>query len=375
MVDWQFDCHPALSDVCANIKPGWSPPTEPRPVEPETGMSHGCEYMPGQAVIEGPPEIASQFGFEAVGPLDLLPGEPVFDEEVAEAEAGLELLSSQNLGIYKLLDPNASLFEALNQVQDAGHAASPHYELRPAPFWRGGPYSTVNRLDPQWTWDDLQITGRSGADDGRVVIIDSGGQGLPELAHMGIDCDPGDTEPPVPPHPGSKFDPKYVGHGTFAAAIAKKYNPNLRVDLIRAWTKNGVLHEASVLWAMARANPVESVVSLSLGTYPCGPNYNPLVLPVALAVATGGQVVAAAGNDGHDHIPSRMYPASMPLVVGVGAFDVNWSHAQWSNPGEAWAPGEDVVSWYHDGTQGSLAAWSGTSFATPHYAARKASGL
>ena len=374
MVDWTFECHPARADVCANIKPGWSEPTEAEPREPERGMTHACEYMPGQAIIKGPPEMAGQFGFVPVDPIDILPGEAVFDDELEEAAAALGFLSEHDRGIYKLSSEDASLFEAIDQVQAEGQDASPHYMLRPAPFWRGGPYSTVKRLGSKWGWGDLTVTGPSNAEPGgTVIVIDTGGHDLIELEGFGIECTDKELEPA--PEPQTQFDRRYVGHGTFAATIAKKYNPHLNVTLLRGWSKNGILSEATLLMAFMRADPAESVVSLSLGTYPCGPNYDPLGVEVALTLARGGRVVAAAGNDGRDHIPRRLYPASLSRVVGVGAYDTSWAEASWSNRGEAWAPGEDVVSWYHDGTNGSLAAWSGSSFATPHYAARVASGI
>lgn len=47
--------------------------------------------------------------------------------------------------------------------------------------------------------------------------------------------------------------------------------------------------------------------------------------------------------------------------------------ADWSNPGEVYAPGEALLGWYEHGSW-EIASWSGTSFAAPRYAACVASG-
>lgn len=134
--------------------------------------------------------------------------------------------------------------------------------------------------------------------------------------------------------------------------------------------------------------------------------------------ATG--VVAASGNDGEDM--EAMYPARLGFgssdltnllemmlqdgtktldsgldtqilltfagnlvdrVTAVGSVHrpekpqgggkAQWpGEADWSNQAEFYVPGEDVVGWYTP--SGSLAVWSGTSFAAPRYAACLASG-
>jgi Subtilase family len=357
---WDFVCNPDDESMCANVWPGRSGETNP-------DDEIDCLYHPGQAIIkqkEGVEFDPAALGFVPVDPIDLLfePGN-LEDGDVDDAQRVLEFFAEAGVGVFKL-EGEADLFEMIDEVQSEGHEASPHYQFQPAPRWRYGPYNRPVRIDPPWTWKDLASTGpSSGEQSARLVIIDTGSQGNPATLGLGF------AEPEV------TVDPRVVGHGTFAASVALQYNPSLQVDLYRASWQNGVMNEASVTAAFLRAHLEgsldDAVVNLSLGTYPCGPRYHPVGLPIALA--RPAHVVAASGNDGHNF---QLYPASDPDVIGVSAYDTSWSPASWANkPGDEYAPGEDVVGWYHDGTDESLAVWSGTSFATPYHAACIASGV
>ena len=356
---WERMCNPQDPAMCANIWPGGS--GEPNPYE-----EIKCLHHPDQAIIK--PNLGVEFdpaalGFVPVDPIDLFLTEPANLEEEEEARRVLDFFTEGGVGVYKL-ETEADLFERIDEIQRRGHEASPHYQFRPAPRWRYGPYNSPVRVDSSWGWSDLPSTGPSSAEQSaRLLIFDTGAQGDPTTVGLGV-AEPEET-----------VDQRVVGHGTFAASIALQYNPSLDVDLYRASWKNGVLNEASVTAAFIRAILAgtldDAVVNLSLGTYPCGPKYHPLGLPTALA--RPAHVVAASGNDGHTF---QLYPASDPDVIGVSAYDTSWSPASWANtPGDECAPGEDVVGWYHDGTDGSLAVWSGTSFAAPYYAACLASGV
>jgi hypothetical protein len=324
-------------------------------------MEHYCEYMPGQAVVRGLEVDPEDFEFEPVEIADLFLGGEAGDEG-AQAEQTLAFLEEpgNDVRIYKLKNPADDLFQRIDEFEGAGGTASPHYLLRPAGYWGWGPYNEVMTL-PQGQWDDLEVTGPANAPEGsRLVVIDTGASG--DLASIGVN---GVDQEAV-------MDPRAIGHGTFAAAVAKNYNPGLNVELYRASFADGTLNEFSLTVAFQRAQPGDDVVSLSLGTYPCHAEEHP---PLVLEIGLAGQVVAASGNDGRDHMPEMLYPASRDDVIGVSAYDTSWDMASWANPGEVYAPGEDVVSYYDDGTSASLAIWSGTSFATPHYAACVASGI
>jgi hypothetical protein len=365
---WVFDCHPSDPEVCANVQPGASTPAADNAIAPLGGLEHYCEFYPGQALISQNAEV-DPVVFGPVEAIDLFLSDAGDQED--EAQAVLDFYAEGGIAAYKLLDPGADeadLFAAIDAIQAQGpeSLASPHYLLRPAPYWKYGPESTVTRLDAAWTWGDLSVTGPNGESGGRLVVIDTGANG--DLTEIDVTV----SEPEA-----IDIDPRYVGHGSFAASIAKQYNPGLNVELWRASWEDGTFSEATVVAAFQRfmaADPTPATVSLSAGTYPCGDTYNPLGLELAMS----SQVVAASGNDGNTHMPPQLYPASHPDVIGVSAFDVDWTEARWANPGEVYAPGEDVVGWYHDGgsqSVSSLAVWSGTSFATPHYAACVASFL
>jgi hypothetical protein len=358
MPPWSLQCHSNDPGICANIASVRSQEADPGAEEPLEGHTHYCEFYEDQALIAGLDVDPAGFGFEDAEAADLFVSEPGSEQELVEAQGVIDRFLEAGVGIYKLIEPSDDLFARLVEVQSAGYEqASPHYFLRPAPFWRYGPYSTLQQLDPAWTWDDLDTTGPSSEQGPRLVIIDTGAVG--DLAIIGVGISEQETV----------VDARVQRHGNFAAAIAKQYNPNLEVDLYRASFEDGTLSEASVDAAFARANTAGAVVSLSLGTYPCAENYDPLGLEIAFS----GTVVAASGNDGYKHDPQQLYPASHPDVIGVSAYDTSWGEATWANPGEVYAPGEDIVSLYGD--DGSLGVWSGSSFATPHYAACLASGV
>jgi hypothetical protein len=362
----------------ANLAPGVSQPGgQGEPAASLEGIEEGhcCEYLEDQALILAPDvdprdyeEFGAEFGFEPATANDLFLSLEPGDDDLAAAEEVLAFWSAQDLGAFELINPDEDLFNAINEVRTAGFAAAPHYLLQPAGFWRYGPYSRVATIDPALAWDDLEVTGPIGAPEGgRLVVIDTGANS--DLSGIGITV----TEREVDPSAAYPLDPRVVGHGTFAASIAKQYNPGLDVELYRANFREGTFNEASLTEAFMRVPDVaNAVVSLSAGTYPCGgAEWEPLGIQLALS----GQVVAASGNDGSNHMPEQLYPASRPDVIGVSAYDVNWTPAAWANPGEVYAPGEDVVGWYSDGNTGSLAVWSGSSFATPHHAACIASGF
>ena len=378
---WDFVCNPDNESMCANLLRDDSPlvPEEEEQAPPE-GLEHFVLVHPDQVVIKVPVGVTidfDQFGLQPVEPRDFFLSEEVADDDLEEAQRVLEFLGEEVDGhtvvIQKLKNPDDDLFQTINRVQEkTGFPASPHYLMKPAPKWRYGPHGNVARLDPADKWSDLKVTGPdSAAPSGRVIVIDTGGNG--NLSAIGISV----AEPEPNPNPPNGLLPEAVGHGTFAASIAKKYNPGLNVELYRASGPGGVLDEAWIVAAFRRAQPASGdVLSLSFGTYPAGPKYDPLIFPRALDIAfkAGARVVAASGNDGPGHVPTQLYPASQWNVIGVSALDKTWSPPVWANAGDVYAPGVDVVSWYHDKTAGSLAVWSGTSFATPYHAACLASG-
>jgi subtilisin family serine protease len=133
-----------------------------------------------------------------------------------------------------------------------------------------------------------------------------------------------------------------------------------------------------------------SVINVSLGVCPIDG-----LPPVAMAAMVDmldrqpprGEVtiVAAAGNDGTDHV---VYPAAFPSVIGVAAVDSQRQRTPWSNFGpwvRAAARGAWVSSYFGHarqpldidglGTFEGFAEWEGSSFAAPVVTARIAAQM
>lgn len=307
---------------------------------------------------------------------------------IADAESVIAYLDEVPLGLFRITD-DADLFEVIADIEtgSAGSVmASPHYLLTPTPTWKYGPHGVATRIPGDF--GDLGTTGVSGADR-RVVIMDTGTTGDPTVVGIG------------PAEPELNVDPFVAGHGSFAASIARQFNPELEIAVYNA-AGGGLLSEASIIDALQRSSPAsDEVVNLSLGTYPCtGEDPTLGLIQVLSTLPEGVEVVAASGNDGID----PMLPASLGFepqlttpeqmlqfelfaangidlnalssrITAVGALDREGNMTSWSNGAELYAPGEHVVGWYHDGSEASLAVWSGTSFAAPHFAACLASGV
>lgn len=315
--------------------------------------------------------------------------------EIEISEDFLAFLEDSPLGLYVTTDEQPDIFSAIDAVEDQNDGAvvaSPHYVLTPAPpSWTYGPSGTAQRISG--TFGELAKTGPETADDGRVVIVDTG---APRGTALNLED----------PEPEASAAPEVAGHGLFAASVARQFNDALDIDVYSA-DLGGPAPESAVVDALHRAAPSgNDVVSLSLGTYGCGDENPPLGLIQVLSELSGVRVAAASGNDGYADL--MLWPASAGIlgsitglnlevleaagidlndlrarVTAVGSMNRKGVRSDWSNRAESLAsdepvlaPGEDVVGLYNDGSgQPGLAVWSGTSFATPHFAACLASGV
>jgi hypothetical protein len=322
------------------------------------------------------------------------------------------------LGYYTVAD-GADMFTVIGDLEDDYEVqASPHYIMAPAQIWKYGPAGIANEFGGSWKdLEDNQIVDPD-LGGGRVVIIDTGGvaDDLDDNSRPALNVQSADSEP-------GGLDLIVEGHGQFAASIVNRYNPRLTIEIRSAsFEIDGLayLTELGVVDAIGRAEPGDGeVVNMSLGGYPCRTDDPFIGMAVGLSImphevtstdAGSGQAtdiselsvtfVAASGNDGE---PYAMYPAQLafdkldmilgsppdselgelieqlggfsgiqPPVWAVGAADANGDRAVFSNEAQVYVPGVDVVGWYEPG-QG-LAAWSGTSFAAPRFAACVASG-
>jgi thermitase len=216
----------------------------------------------------------------------------------------------------------------------------------------------------------------------KVAVIDSGiDYTHPDLAanyiggydFVNLDSDPMDDH----------------GHGTHVAGtIAAAVNnptgdpaaeegvagvaPNARILAYKVCRADGSCSDFAIAQAIAQAIADGArVINMSLG----GPdNSQAMADAVQDAWNAGLVIVAGAGNDG---TTSQFYPAALPHVVSVGAFDEDHRRASFSNYG--WvsisAPGNVIMSTYPmsacaatnvPGDTGCYTWLSGTSMATPH---------
>jgi hypothetical protein len=172
--------------------------------------------------------------------------------------------------------------------------------------------------------------------------------------------------------------PRYCGHGTFIAGVARCEAPESTVYVANDYI-NGGLQEWKVVQQLQAliANQAPQVVNLSAGSY----SRNDWPLLSFRAFEYGGvTLVCAAGNDATSR---KFWPAAFDWAVAVGALGADQRNRAWfSNYGDwvnVYTLGEGLVNafatgeyTYHEppkrpATQvfDGRARWSGTSFATP----------
>jgi hypothetical protein len=393
-------------DACANVYDAGSATSEEMGAIEEllTGFvfegddslpeAHFCLALPDQVFVRKTPSFDPvNYGISPV-----VDGGLIDSEDPSTVQAGVDFFLSADspAGLYSLDSPSgdpADVMVLIETLNGDGFLASPHYLLTVNPTWKYGPFNSPQPVPGDW--EDLQQTGEA-LEGRRLVTIDTGttadGSDIGVLQDAGED----DLSPTGAPR----------GHGTFAASIAIQFNPALQVRSYRASDSNGLLSEASVVAAIQRANPTaDDVVNLSLGTYPCGLQYPAQGLLAEIAFRAGTEFVAASGNDSSATAPHPpMFPASAGFdaytgaliseisrfvpsedvaeiqaemtdinarLTAVGALAMDGTPAEFSNAGEVYGPGENLVGWWN----GGLAVWSGTSFAAPHFAACLATGV
>lgn len=164
-----------------------------------------------------------------------------------------------------------------------------------------------------------------------------------------------------------------IGHGTHVAGtigsraygIAKKTTlMNVKVFLGPSSSTSMILDgfnfAANDIISKNRTDV--SAINMSLG----GDYSEAFNLAVEEAAKKGVISVVAAGNDAKD--AANTSPASAPSAITVGATDINWNIATYSNFGKVldiFTPGTDILStWWRTDTDSNTI--SGTSMATPH---------
>ena len=179
--------------------------------------------------------------------------------------------------------------------------------------------------------------------------------------------------------PSGLYDiPKYCGHGTFIAGVARCEAPESAVYVANDFV-NGAVQEWLVVQKLqqmlGRLRP--QVINLSAGSY-TRKDWRPLSF---MGFDAGdAKLVCAAGNDGTRR---KFWPAAFGWAVGVGALGADQRNRAWfSNYGDwvdVYALGEGLVNAFATGQYtykeppkrpavqvfDGRARWSGTSFSAP----------
>ena len=280
-------------------------------------------------------------------------------------------------GVRRLRAPGLDAVRATRgtreRASDAG-VAGPNHVLLASPYEQGGPFGRPVAA-PAAAIED------SPADDGaaRVVVMDTGVWADSPLPASRYRVAKSDYETDVDVDRDNIIDSD-VGHANFIAGVILQGTRRAQVRIVKVLDTFGVGTELDLALRISALTDVD-VLNLSLGSYTVD-GQPPVLLRWALNRFLLGQdrvVVAAAGNDGVTDRP--FWPAGFAgvdvpwqqQVIAVAAHD-GQSLCEWSNSGP-WvtlaAPGADVVSTYihHPDFGTGWAAWSGTSFATPHVVA------
>ncbi|BCB80979.1 hypothetical protein GCM10022251_60900 [Phytohabitans flavus] len=248
----------------------------------------------------------------------------------------------------------------------------------------------IDRIDQQWVPLDGSYTAPNTASDVTVYVIDSGIDiSHPEFggrARYGIDV-VDESAAPTPTSPGRADDTVPAdcdGHGTHVAGTigSKSYGVAKGVQLVAVQVLDcagvGSVEEviAGIDWVTANAEK-PAVANMSLG----GSASAAIDKAVEKSIASGVTYVVAAGNGTENKatglpepVPAcNVSPARVPAAITVSATDVADFRVSWAGLGtcvDIFAPGNDIVSTYHDAVTGkpTIAQISGTSMASPHVA-------
>ncbi|GGR01969.1 S8 family serine peptidase [Deinococcus ruber] len=236
--------------------------------------------------------------------------------------------------------------------------------------WAGGTYAPVPQNTQTWTTLRLQEAQALAPNLGAgvtVAVIDTG-LDLTHPAFQDALSDPstwqdfyaGDA---VPQDEGTLGTGGY-GHGTNVAGIILQIAPLAKIMPIRVLGPDGSGDVVNIAKAIAWATlNGAKIINLSVGS-----TKDSSVVQDAIKFATSMNVLvlASAGNNNSDKVT---FPASLatnfPNLLSVGSVDATDVKSSFSNYGdklELMAPGENV---YAPAPGNLLAAWSGTSQATP----------
>jgi hypothetical protein len=190
-----------------------------------------------------------------------------------------------------------------------------------------------------------------------AAVLDGGGATTPALVNPSLAA--------VLSKPAAALlsNPSYsaFGHGTMTAGLVHLVAPTAKLLPLKAFGVNGAGYVSNVVSAIYYAtNNDSNVISMSFSFAASSPE---MTNAINYANGKGVICVASAGNDGKR---IKVYPASLPDVMGIASTSDHDVQSSFSNYGSqvVWvaAPGEDVMSTYPGATYASS---SGTSFSAP----------
>ena len=240
-------------------------------------------------------------------------------------------------------------------------------------LWAGGSYSPLPQNTQVWSKINLQAAHKLASNLGAgvtVAVIDTG-LDLNHPAFQGSLTDPVTWQDfyandAVPQDEGTLGMGAY-GHGTNVAGIVLQVAPRAKIMPLRVLGPDGSGDVATVAraidWAVSKG---ANIINLSLGS-----SDNSKVVQDAVKRATLRNILVMS-SAGNANVNKITYPAASASekdsginILSVGSVDLADQKSSFSNYSDrlkVMAPGENV---YAPAPGGRIAAWSGTSQATP----------
>lgn len=161
-----------------------------------------------------------------------------------------------------------------------------------------------------------------------------------------------------------------LGHGTMVASVVATVAPKVRLVIAKVGDSDGQATKWNLLKGLVfSANQGAEIANVSMGTAEAVAQFDALA---SWCASKGMLVVAAIGNAAGDCAWAPSNSSKALCVAGLAPDDSKASFSNWNVAADACAPAVGIVGEYYDG---SLVAWSGTSFAAPFVSAALADCL
>ncbi len=212
----------------------------------------------------------------------------------------------------------------------------------------------------------------------KLAILDTGLAPKQTTLWAKVDASMNAVEPDQPAYDipqgtdsnGNGIVDEAVGHGTMIAGIVDQVAPQVHLVVARVADSDGSATGWRVIKGLAFAvTSGAEVANVSLGTLLEVPALSDVI---DWCTENNLLVVAPIGNNGQS---AACYPAKFGDVICVGGLDAVNRKAWFSNWHTSCAISAPAIGFASQFWDGSLAVWSGTSFASPVVAAAVADGL